>query len=250
MLTVTGRLLGLAFMVVAPLAATAPASAQEDRLRQQLASATARIQQLQAEKVRLEDRIRALESSLNAAEQRADALEASVNRAQSQARDLSAAVEQRANLAAGAQQRVAQAQRQALAARREAAAARSELAALRSETEAMSRNFARYQGLVEIAREKNERLVAIGREIIDALEAQTFGDRVIAREPVTQLYRVKLENEIQAFRRELSDQRFFPQTEVVDTDTPQPEAAPAPVSEDGAAAGGGPQAFAAGGAGS
>ena len=202
--------------VVAVLVLAGPAAAQEDRLRQQLSDAIARVQTLQAENARLEGRIRALEDHLNASQSRARALEGSVYRAQSQARELVAAVEERAGLAANSRERIAQAQRQALEARREAAAARSALAALQEQTEPMRQSFDRQAGLIEIAKQKNEALVSIGEEIVVALEQQCFGARLLAREPVTQLYRVRLENEIQDFRKKVSDQRFFPQTETVE----------------------------------
>ena len=225
-MTMMSILTKCAALAALAVAAVAPAAAQEDRLRQQLSDATARIQTLQAENARLEGRIRTLEDSLNASEERARALEGSVNRAQTQARDLVAAVEERTDLAANAQQRIAQAQRQAVEARREAASARAELASLQTETQAMRQTFDRQNGLIEIAREKNEQLVSIGEEIITALEDQSFGARILAREPVTQLYRVRLENEIQAFRKDVTDQRFFPETEVIEEPAEAAEEAP------------------------
>ena len=186
------------------LAIIAPAYAQEDRLREQLNDAQNRIQQLQAERSSLESRIRALESDLEASETRAQAMRASVERSQGQIQELNEAVAQRTNLAANAQAQINQA-------RREAAQAQQAYEQLLAQARMIQEQFEAQEGLIEFATEKNEALVEIGDAILADYEEQTFGGRLLAREPLTQLYRVRLENQFQEFRDRIMDQRFIPE---------------------------------------
>lgn len=79
--------------------------------------------------------------------------------------------------------------------------------------------------LIAIAVEKNRELAAIGEAIIADYEKLNLGSRVAAREPLTQLYRVRLENKLESFRDQLDAQGFHPDREL-DTVTPA-AAAPA-----------------------
>ena len=200
------------------LAFASPAFAQEDRLREQLEDARSRIQQLQAERSALENRIRALETDLEASETRASAMQASVERGQEQLRELDEAVRQRTSLAANAQAQIN-------AARREAAQARQAYEQLFAQAQAMQGRFDTQNALLDIAEEKNKALVTIGESILADYEEQTFGGRLLAREPLTQLYKVRLENEFQDFRDQVMDQRFVPEAEAGRLNAGAPESA-------------------------
>ncbi|AJP71138.1 hypothetical protein [Sphingomonas hengshuiensis] len=65
-----------------------------------------------------------------------------------------------------------------------------------------------------IAAQKNRELVEIAEAILDDYQKMDLGKRVAAREPLTQLYRVRLENKLQAFHDEIAAQGFYPQREL------------------------------------
>ena len=190
--------------LIGALALATPVAAQEDRLREQLEDARNRIQQLQAERAALEGRIRSLESDLEASETRSQAMQASVERSRGQIEELNAAVAQRTNIAASAQAQIN-------AARRQAAEAQQAYAQLLAQTGAIQGQFESQQAIIKLAEEKNQALVETGKAILADYEEQTFGGRLLAREPITQLYKVRLENEFQSFRDQIMDLRFVPE---------------------------------------
>jgi prophage DNA circulation protein len=65
-----------------------------------------------------------------------------------------------------------------------------------------------------IAAEKNRELAEIGEAIIADYEKMDLGKRAAAGEPLTQLYRVKLENKLQEFQDQIAAQGFYPQKEL------------------------------------
>ena len=74
-----------------------------------------------------------------------------------------------------------------------------------------------------IAAQKNRELADIGEAIIVDYEKMDLGKRVAAREPLTGLYRVKLENKLQEFRDQIAALGFYPEREL---DALQAPAAP------------------------
>jgi hypothetical protein len=76
-----------------------------------------------------------------------------------------------------------------------------------------------------VAAVRNRELVSIGKEIIQSYETMGLGKKAASGEPLTQLYRVRLENTLQTFEDELAAQRFFPERELEAAG--QPAAAPA-----------------------
>ena len=205
-------------LVVASAALVAPALAQEDRLREQLDDARNRIQQLQAERAALQTRIRALEADLESSETRAQAMQSSVERSRGQIEELNEAVAQRTNLAANAQAQIN-------AARRQATEARQAYAQLLEQTTAIQARFESQQAIIALAEEKNRALVETGKSILADYEEQTFSGRLLAREPITQLYKVRLENEFQSFRDQIMDLRFVPEAARQEIDLKAREAA-------------------------
>lgn len=78
---------------------------------------------------------------------------------------------------------------------------------------------------LDVAAVRNRELVAIGKQILDDYETLDLGRKTAAREPMTQLYRVKLENKLQQFEDEIAARRVFPEREI--EAARQPAAAPA-----------------------
>jgi len=60
-----------------------------------------------------------------------------------------------------------------------------------------------------IAEQKNRELVSIGREILSDYESRSLGERVASGEPLTQIYRVRLENALQEYAARVAEQRLF-----------------------------------------
>lgn len=82
--------------------------------------------------------------------------------------------------------------------------------------------------LLAIAVEKNRELAAIGEAIIADYEKMGLGSKVAAREPLTQLYRVRLENKMEEFRDQLAAKGFYPERELETLQAPPAPAEPAP----------------------
>lgn len=68
--------------------------------------------------------------------------------------------------------------------------------------------------LIAIAVAKNRELAEIGEAIVADYEKMNLGRRTAAREPLTQLYRVRLENKMEEFRDQLAAQGFYPEREL------------------------------------
>lgn len=67
---------------------------------------------------------------------------------------------------------------------------------------------------LEIAAQKNRELAAIGEAILVDYEKFNLGKRIGAQEPLTQLYRVKLQNKLQEFQDQIAAQGFYPEREL------------------------------------
>ena len=65
-----------------------------------------------------------------------------------------------------------------------------------------------------IAAQRNADLVAIGEEIIADYERMNLGDRAANGEPLTGLFRVRLENKLQEFQSQIAALGFYPQKEL------------------------------------
>jgi prophage DNA circulation protein len=65
-----------------------------------------------------------------------------------------------------------------------------------------------------IAAEKNRELTEIGEAIIADYEDMDLSERAAAGEPLTQLYRVRLENKLQEFQGQIAAQGFYPEKEL------------------------------------
>lgn len=99
-----------------------------------------------------------------------------------------------------------------------------ELEARTARAEADSGRLEMAEKAIAVASLKNQSLVSIGEEIIVKFENRSLGKRVLAGEPLTQLYRVRLQNELQAYRDKIAELGFYPEKEL------QP-AQPAPASD-------------------
>lgn len=82
-----------------------------------------------------------------------------------------------------------------------------------------------------IAAQKNRELAEIGEAIIVDYERMDLSKRAAAQEPLTRLYRVRIENKLQEFRDQIAAQGFYPERELDLLQTPAaaplvPEAKP------------------------
>lgn len=73
-----------------------------------------------------------------------------------------------------------------------------------------------------IAAEKNRELRELGDAIIADYEKLDLGKKMAASEPLTGLYRVRLENKLQEFSDQIAALGFYPERDAI------PDAAPAP----------------------
>lgn len=77
--------------------------------------------------------------------------------------------------------------------------------------EAAAQQAAATQEVLALAATRNRELVEIGLKILEDYESLSLGEKVAAREPLTGLYRVRLENKLQEFEDELAAAQFFPE---------------------------------------
>lgn len=75
---------------------------------------------------------------------------------------------------------------------------------------------------ITIAADKNRELRELGDAIIADYEKLGLGKKMAASEPLTGLYRVRLENKLQEFSDQIAALGFYPERDAV------PDAAPAP----------------------
>ncbi|ATQ44596.1 hypothetical protein [Caulobacter mirabilis] len=95
------------------------------------------------------------------------------------------------------------------------------------EAEAKAQEAAVAKQALQVAAERNRELVAIGKAILKDYEDMGLGKRTAAGEPLTQLYRVRLENKLQGFEDQIAAQRVFPERELEAARRPASPAAPA-----------------------
>ena len=67
----------------------------------------------------------------------------------------------------------------------------------------------------------------MGKEILDRYENFAFGKALLAREPFTGLAKVRLEEQVQDYKDQLTDGMVRENDPVTTNATPTPEAAPA-----------------------
>ncbi|MFZ0267965.1 hypothetical protein [Caulobacter sp.] len=67
---------------------------------------------------------------------------------------------------------------------------------------------------LQTAAERNRELVVIGKAILKDYGDMHLGKKAASGEPLTQLYRVRLENTLQKFEEEIAAQRVFPEREL------------------------------------
>ena len=67
------------------------------------------------------------------------------------------------------------------------------------------------QEIVALAAMRNRELVQTGLQILADYQSLSLGQKAAAREPLTGLYRVRLENKLQQFEDELAAAQFFPE---------------------------------------
>lgn len=75
----------------------------------------------------------------------------------------------------------------------------------RAKFEALSKDF---EARNKVCGERNARLVAVGRELLDRYRGVTFGDKVLAREPVTGIRKVEVQNTLQDYGDKILDEEL------------------------------------------
>lgn len=83
------------------------------------------------------------------------------------------------------------------------------------------------QNTVEDRERRNLELYGVGKEILDRYENFAFGKALLAREPFTGLAKVRLEEQVQDYKDQLTDGMVRENDPVTTTVSPTPEAAPA-----------------------
>jgi len=97
---------------------------------------------------------------------------------------------------------------------REMAGQVSQMEASVAEAQSVTRELEISRQALLIAAQRNADLVAIGEEIIADYERMNLGDRAANGEPLTGLFRVRLENKLQEFQSQIAALGFYPQKEL------------------------------------
>jgi ribosome-binding ATPase YchF (GTP1/OBG family) len=99
-----------------------------------------------------------------------------------------------------------------------------ELEATAARADASVARLAAAENAMRVASRKNQELVTLGEAIIADYEKLGLHKRIAASEPLTGLYRVRLENKLEEYRAEIAQLGFYPEKEM----EPQPPAAAPP----------------------
>lgn len=97
---------------------------------------------------------------------------------------------------------------------REMSARTREMEARLAAAEASAKEAEAARKALVVAAGKNRELTEIGEAILTDYEKMDLGKRVAAREPLTGLYRVRLENKLQEFRDQIAALGFYPEKEL------------------------------------
>jgi len=85
-----------------------------------------------------------------------------------------------------------------------------ELEARAAEADRLTARVEAAEKALGVASTKNQSLVTIGEEIIADYEKMRLGKKIGGREPLTQLYRVRMQNELQSYRDKIAELGFYP----------------------------------------
>lgn len=193
----------IAFAVVGlvlPLGVSAQSQSETDRLREALRSATAQVRSL-------EDQRTATQAQLAEVTRARDALKADIVVAQAQAKkaeaDYRVAVRE-FNERLEERNQTLEKWRDAYT---EAATVARTKDAERAKFEAEAANF---KARTRACTVKNQELVKVGRELLFRYEGVTFGDMVIASEPLIGIRRVQIQNLLQDYGDRVLNQKVDP----------------------------------------
>ena len=81
-------------------------------------------------------------------------------------------------------------------------------------SDALAARVAAAEKALAVGARKNADLVALGEAILTDYEKMDLGKKIGSREPLTGLYRVKLENKLQEYRDEIAALGFYPEKEM------------------------------------
>jgi septal ring factor EnvC (AmiA/AmiB activator) len=196
----------LAILVVAIIASTLPpipavhAQSESDRLREALRSATAQVRSL-------EDQRTALQAQIAEVTRSRDALKEQVNEARAQAKKAEAyyrTAVREFNERLEERNQTLEKWRDAYT---EAATVARTKDAERAKLEGLSKSL---QASVRACTIKNQELVKVGRELLGRYEGVTFGDMVIATEPLIGIRRAQIQNLLQDYGDKILNQKVEP----------------------------------------
>lgn len=173
---------------------------EADRLRDALRSLTAQVRSL-------EDQRTAIQSQLAEVTRARDALKGEVTEAKAQAKkaesDYRTAVRE-FNERLEERNQVLEKWKEAYS---EAATVARTKDSERAKFEAESKNF---KASTRACMQKNQELVKVGRELYTRYEGVTFGDMVIASEPLVGIRRVEIQNLLQGYGDRILNSKFEP----------------------------------------
>ena len=195
-----------AFRVVVALCATvlmgasAHAQSETDRLRDALRAATAQTRSLEDQRAALQAKVAAAEREAAALKSQIDAAKAEVRQIEKQHRDAVEEFNQRLTARDETLEKWK-------AAYEEAATVARTKDAERAKFESEARAF---KASTKSCSAKNAQLVKVGRELLHRYEGVSFGDMVIASEPLTGMRRVEIQNLLQDYGDKILDQKVTP----------------------------------------
>jgi chromosome segregation ATPase len=178
----------------------------EAHLREQLRATTIALRDAQDQNATLAARQKELTTQLTAAQQEIEQLKAKAGGGAGDADKVAAAEDAAAKSEEQLDQARALLEKWKTAYNQAADVARARDAAARDFETRFNRSSA---GLTQCM-EKNGKLETLAGELLDRIDKHTLLDDVIEGEPVTQIYRVKLENILQDYQDRLRDQEVRP----------------------------------------
>ena len=190
----TRFVLALPLLLVPVLAGVASAQSSDDALRERLRQVTLQLRQvqddqatLQAQKAAAEHERDEVKKQLAAAQGELARTKHDGNRVAAVQQDLAKAKDALAQVTSSAQQSDAERQK-------------------------LQTNVTNTATLLGACESKNAELLKVGHEILDAYSKFDFGEALDANEPFTQLDRVELENQAQAFGDRIDNGRYDPRS--------------------------------------
>jgi len=187
-------------LVAAMSGGVARADTETDRVREVLRSATAQVRQLEDQLTALQAKVAGADREIVAAKAQADAAKAEARQLEKQQREAVDEFNQRLAERDQTLEKWKSAYEEAATVARAKDAERAKF-----ESEATA-----FKASTKSCQAKNAQLISAGRDILKRYRSVTLGDVVVAREPLTGLGRVSVQNFLQDSTDKLLDQKATP----------------------------------------